>query len=122
MNTKPVILIVDDSQSIRKAAIDFLGSSFEVKEAKNGFTALAAVHDYKPDLILMDIMMPEMDGYNAFLVIKNNPMFQDVPIIFLSGKDSPFDKAYGEQMGCSDYLTKPFEPKSLLAMVKKHLP
>lgn len=121
MSDKPVILIVDDSMSIRKAAIGWLGDGYQVEEAKNGFSALAAVHDYKPDLILMDILMPEMNGYDSFLAIKNNPSFEDVPIVFLSGKDTPFDKAYGMQIGCNDYLVKPFTEKTLLDVVRKYV-
>ena len=119
---KPVIMVVDDSRSILETARHFLGDDFEIRQVKNGFAALAAVQDHRPDLIFMDVMMPELDGYSACLAIKDNPEFADTPIILLSSKDSPFDKAYGQQMGCDDYLTKPFTEKELRDKVRQHLP
>lgn len=121
MSNKSVILVVDDSASIRKTASFFLEPHYDVKEAKNGFNALAAVQDYKPDLILLDVVMPEMDGHSTFLAIRQNPKFEDTPIIFLTGKDGPFDMAYAHQMGCDDYLSKPFTEVELLEKVRLHL-
>lgn len=121
MSSKPLILVVDDSASIRKTAVEWLEKSYEVKEAKNGFTALAAVQDYLPDLILLDVIMPEMDGHTTFLAIRQNPKFEDTPIIFLTGKDGPFDMAFAHQMGCDDYLPKPFLESELLEKVRLHL-
>ena len=118
---KPVIMVVDDSRSILATAQRFLGDEFEVVQVKNGFSALAAVQDFKPDLRFLDVVMPELDGYNTCLAIKENPEFADLPIIILSSKDSPFDRAHGEQMGCDDYLTKPFEEADLKEKVAKHL-
>lgn len=118
---KPVIMVVDDSRSILASAQRFLGNEFEVIQVKNGFSALAAVQDFKPDLMFLDVMMPELDGYNTCLAIKENPEFSDLPIIILSSKDSPFDRAHGEQMGCDDYLTKPFDEKELKEKVAQHL-
>lgn len=118
---KPVILLVDDSRSILETAKAFLGNDFVVKVARNGFSALAAVQDYQPDLIFMDVVMPELDGYNTCLAIKANAQLSHIPIIILSSKDSPFDRAYGETMGCDDYLTKPFEERDLRAKIAQHL-
>ena len=118
---KPVIMVVDDSRSILETAQNFLGDSYEVIQVKNGFSALAAVQDRTPDLIFLDVVMPELDGYSTCLAIKDNPRFSDLPIIILSSKDSPFDKAHGEQMGCDDYLTKPFSEEDLKAKVRQHL-
>lgn len=118
---KPVIMVVDDSRSILETAQNFLGDSYEVVQVKNGFSALAAVQDRTPDLIFLDVVMPELDGYSTCLAIKDNPQFSDLPIIILSSKDSPFDKAHGEQMGCDDYLTKPFSEEDLKAKVRQHL-
>lgn len=118
---KPVVMVVDDSRSILETAQNFLGDSYDVIQVKNGFSALAAVQDRTPDLIFLDVVMPELDGYSTCLAIKDNPRFSDLPIIILSSKDSPFDKAHGEQMGCDDYLTKPFSKEELRAKVRQHL-
>lgn len=118
---KPVIMVVDDSRSILESAQRFLGDAYEVIQVKNGFSALAAVQDRTPDLMFLDVVMPELDGYSTCLAIKDNPRFSDLPIIILSSKDSPFDKAHGEQMGCDDYLTKPFTEEDLKAKVRQHL-
>lgn len=118
---KPVIMVVDDSNSILQTAEKFLHNDFNVVPVKNGFTALAHIQDYKPDLLFLDVIMPDFDGYNTCLALKENPQFSDMPIIILSGKDSPFDKALGEQMGCDDYLTKPFTEEALRAKIRQHL-
>ena len=118
---KPVIMLVDDSLSILEAASKFLGDAYTVVPVKNGFSALAAVQDHKPDLLFLDVVMPQLDGYNTCLLLKENPQFSDLPIIILSSKDSPFDKAHGEQVGCDDYLTKPFDAPALHEKVRKHL-
>ncbi len=118
---KPVIMVVDDSRSILETAGKFLGDDFTVVQVKNGFSALAAVQDRRPDLLFLDVVMPELDGHATCLAIKDNPDFSDLPIIILSSKDSPFDKAKGEQMGCDDYLTKPFTEESLREKIRKHL-
>ena len=120
-NRKPVIMLVDDSASILHTAAKFLGDDYKVVQVKNGFAALAAVQDHKPDLLFLDVVMPELNGYNTCLLLKENPQFADLPIIFLSSKDSPFDKAHGEQVGCDDYLTKPFDEVTLREKVRKHL-
>lgn len=118
---KPVIMVVDDSRSILLTAQNFLKDDFEVATVKNGFSALAAVQDHHPDLLFLDVMMPELDGYSTCLAIKDNPQFADLPIIILSSKDSPFDKAHGRQMGCDDYLTKPFSEEELRDKIRQHL-
>lgn len=118
---KPVIMVVDDSRSILDAANRFLHGDYEVVSVKSGYSALAAVIDKRPDLLFLDVIMPELDGYATCLAIKNNPQFADLPIIFLSGKDTPFDKAYAQQVGCDDYITKPFDEQTLREKVRQHL-
>lgn len=119
---KPVIMVVDDSRSILETVQIFVGDEYEIVQVKNGFSALAAVQDKTPDLIFMDVIMPDLDGYSTCLAIKDNPDFSHIPIIILSSKDSPFDKAHGEQMGCDDYLTKPFTGEEIKAKILEHLP
>lgn len=121
MTDKPKIMVVDDSATILNAANDFLKEDYTVILVDNGFNALAAVNDVHPDLLFMDVMMPKLGGLDTCRLIKNNPDFEKLPIIILSGQGSPFDKARGDIVGCDDYLVKPFEKKVLLDVIKKHL-
>ena len=118
---RPVIMVVDDAQTMLRAAKNFLEPDYEVITAADGFAALAALQDVRPDLVLMDVSMPRLDGYSSCMAIKQNPEFKSIPIVMMTGKDSPFDKAHGEQMGCDDYLTKPFTEESLREKIRKHL-
>lgn len=120
--SKPKIMIVDDSKTVLRSAAHFLEPLYEVIAVEDGFLALAAVVEFQPDLLFLDIMMPRLDGYNTCLAIKSNPEFANLPIVMLSSKDSPFDKARGAMMGSNDYLTKPFSGDSLLEAVRRHLP
>lgn len=123
MNTpsKSRIMVVDDSDTILSTATKFLSPLYEVLTVNDGFKCLAAVQEAKPDLLLLDIMMPKLNGYQALQLIKSNPEFESLPIIILSGKDSAFDKARGQLMGCTDYLVKPFERQPLLDVIRRHL-
>lgn len=119
---KPKIMIVDDSKTVLRSATQFLEPMHEVIAVEDGFLALAAVVEFAPDMLFLDIMMPRLDGYSTCLAIKSNPEFSDLPIVMLSSKDSPFDKARGAMMGGNDYLTKPFSRESLLEAVRRHMP
>ena len=115
-------MIVDDSKTILRTAKSFLEPIFNVIVVEDGFLALAEIVQNPPDVLFLDIMMPRLDGYSTCLAIKSNPDFRDLPIVMLSSKDSPFDKARGAMMGCNDYLTKPFARESLLDSVRRYLP
>lgn len=118
---KPTIMIVDDSQTIQRTATLFLSQDYDVKVFSDGYEALAAVNLVKPDLLFLDVMMPRLNGYDACMMIKQNNEFRHLPVIMLSSKDSPFDRAKGVMMGCDDYLTKPFTKEKLVASIDKHL-
>ncbi len=91
-----VVLVVDDSPTVRKIVqITLQRENIRVVTAGDGLSALAAVSDTQPDLILLDIVLPRMDGYNICHLIRNNPEYHDLPIIMLSGKDGIFDKMRG---------------------------
>jgi twitching motility two-component system response regulator PilG len=119
--TQPTIMIVDDSKTILRTAKMFLEPAYKVVPVDDGYKALAAVEETRPDLLFLDVMMPRLDGYKACMAIKNNPEYENMPIVILSSKDSPFDRARGMMMGCDDYLTKPFTKEQLLDSVRKHL-
>jgi len=116
------VLVVDDSETIRRSAEIFLKQSgFEVILSSDGFDALAKICDHHPDLILVDIMMPKLDGYQTCHIVKQNPAYANTPIIMLSSKDGVFDRARGRIAGSDQYLTKPFTRDGLLTAVNTQL-
>jgi twitching motility two-component system response regulator PilG len=118
----PVVLVVDDSPTVRKIVqLTLQRENMRVITASDGLSALAAVADEDPDLILLDVMLPRMDGYNICRIIRDKMEFRHIPIIMLSGKDGLFDKVRGRLAGSSEYLTKPFDSVELVQSVKKHL-
>lgn len=116
------IMIIDDSKTIRKTTQLFLKElNYEVIEVEDGYNALTKVIDIAPDLILVDITMPRLGGYETCTIIKQNPDFESIPIVILSSKDGILDKAKGKLYGCDDYLTKPFIKDALFEIVNKYL-
>ena len=110
------ILICDDESLIRNVIKEYLlMENYEVLEAENGEEAIDIVRDHDVDLVVMDIMMPKMDGYQAVREIKK---IKDVPFIMLSARNEEFDKLIGFDIGIDDYVTKPFSPKELIARIK----
>ncbi len=117
------VMIIDDSRTIRKSAETMLArEGCEVITAEDGFEALALIHQHRPDLIFVDIMMPRLDGYQTCAIIKNNEQFEQTPVIMLTSKDGLFDKARGRIVGSDHYLTKPFTSDELLATVRDRIP
>lgn len=116
------VLVIDDSETIRRSAEIFLRQSgYDVVLANDGFDALAKVCDHNPALVLVDIMMPRLDGYQICTIIKQHPDYAHIPVIMLSSKDGVFDRARGRIAGSDQYLTKPFTRENLLTAVKSHL-
>ena len=116
------VLVVDDSETIRRSAEIFLRlTGFEVILASDGFDALSKICDFNPDLILVDIMMPKLDGYQMCQIVKQHPAYAKTPIIMLSSKDGVFDRARGRIAGSDQYLTKPFTRDGLLNAVNAQL-
>ncbi len=115
------VMIIDDSNTVRKSAEIFLKSSgCEVFLAEDGFEAMSKIVDNEPNIIFIDIVMPRLDGYQACMLIKKNPIYQSIPVIMLSSKDGIFDKAKGRIAGSDDYLTKPFTAEGLLSIIRKY--
>ncbi|HRB28641.1 MAG: response regulator [Pseudomonadota bacterium] len=115
-------MIIDDSSTIRKSAEIFLKSSgCEVIMAEDGFEAMHKIVDNQPDIIFIDIVMPRLNGYQACMLIKKNPVYQSIPVIMLSSKDGLFDKAKGRIAGSDDYLTKPFSSENLINIIQKYV-
>ena len=110
------ILVVDDEQGIREVIKEYcLLEDYQVLEAENGLQAIEMVKTNDVDIIVLDIMMPKLDGYSALKEIKK---IKNVPVILLSARKEEFDKLMGFEYGTDDYLTKPFSPRELIARVK----
>ena len=120
--TKPTILVVDDTPDNITLLCSLLGEQYRNKVATNGVKALKiARSDPKPDLILLDIMMPEIDGYEVCRQLKADPTTEHIPIIFLTAKTQEGDETKGFELGAVDYITKPIVPPILMARVHTHL-
>jgi two-component system, sensor histidine kinase ChiS len=118
---KQTILVVDDTPENIDILVGILKKDYKVKAAPNGEKALRVVEKNPPDLILMDVMMPVMDGYETCKRLKENQAYKDIPIIFLTAKTETEDIVKGFELGAVDYVTKPFSPIELLARVNTHL-
>ena len=115
------ILVVDDSPTIRKlVAMTLKRAEYEVVTAEDGMEALGKLNYIDPVMVLLDITMPRMDGYQVCKIIKNNRDTRHIPVVMLSGKDGFFDKVRGRLAGSNVYLTKPFDPSNLLQIVEKN--
>ena len=116
------ILIVDDEPSI-VVPIQFLmeQQGYTVMVAENGESALDIIYKYKPDLILLDIMLPRIDGYEVCEIVRLDPRYRDIKIIFLTAKGREVEIAKGLALGADAYITKPFSNTELVSKVKKLL-
>jgi len=115
------ILIVDDVAANIKILMSLLQPDYEVYFAKDGVKALALAASIKPDIILLDIVMPDMDGYETCKLLKRNTQTTDIPVIFISAMNEVKDETKGLEMGAVDYITKPFSPAIVKARIKNHL-
>lgn len=115
---KGKILVVDDEIYIVHILDFSLGmEGYEVVTALDGEQALAKVKSEKPDLVVLDIMMPKLDGYETCKILKTNPETKGIPVILLSAKGRNVDQKMGYQVGADDYITKPFSPRKLVERI-----
>ncbi|WP_320006357.1 diguanylate cyclase [Maridesulfovibrio sp.] len=122
MEERSKILIVDDERLNLNVLSDLLRQDYKVVLAKNGNQALDRINsESPPDLVLLDVLMPEMDGYEVLRKIKSNDETKSIPVIFITALDSEHDEARGLEMGAVDYIRKPFHPPIVKARVKNHL-
>lgn len=120
MKTK--ILIIEDNNDIRESTAEILElTGYEVLQATNGRQGVEMAQQFKPDLILCDIMMPELDGYGVLYMLNKNPETASTPFIFLTAKAERVDLRKGMEMGADDYLTKPFDDLELLNAIESRL-
>jgi len=117
------ILVVEDQEDNRQILRDLLSSAgYEMSEAGDGQEALKEVAKNRPDLILMDIQLPIMDGYEATRRIKADPETRAIPIVVVTSYALSGDEAKAREAGCDAYVTKPYSPRQLLAKIKEFLP
>jgi len=116
------ILVVEDSITQQEMIKDLLeGSGLEVTVAGNGIEALKLIQGHPPDLVLLDIVMPKMNGYEVCRRIKSNSSTQNLPVVMCSSKGEEFDRYWGMKQGADAYIAKPFQPTELVGTVKQLL-
>lgn len=119
MGERKKVLVVDDEQDlIETLRYRMEASDMDICTAKDGIEGIEMAKAERPDLILLDIMMPRMDGYQACRFMKNDKDIKDIPVIFLSAKGQDIDKKKGREAGCDGFIVKPFEGKSLIETIR----
>ena len=118
---KPKVLIVDDTAIIIKILMEALEADFEVCSAANGQDGLAMASSHLPDLILLDIMLPDLNGHKFCETLKNDPVTKNIPVIFITSMTEIEDEAKGFELGAVDYIRKPFNITVVKARVRTHV-
>ena len=121
INIKKKALVVDDEPNVRRLIHTILSKNYEVIEAEEGKQAIEIAYTQKPDVILMDMMMPKMDGLTACHLIKNDPATRAIPVIMVTAIGFELNIKLSEQMGASGYVTKPFSSQVLLDKIAEVL-
>ena len=117
------ILVVEDQEDNRRILRDLLASAgYEMSEALTGEEGVAMARTHRPDLILMDVQLPKLDGYEATRRIKADPALQSIPIIMVTSYALSGDDIKAYEVGCDGYVTKPYSPRELLAKIREYLP
>ncbi len=120
--SKKKILVVEDEESLLKLESILLTSKgYEVTGVSNGLAALESLAKSRPDLVLLDIMLPAMDGFEVCQRIKSDPATRDIPVVMLTAKKSREDMARGQQVGADWYITKPFKSANVIETIQRFL-
>jgi len=119
---RKILVIEDNEQNLYLVRFILERSDYEVFAATDGLTGIELASRLKPDLILLDIQLPGMDGYTVARSLRKNPDFADTPIVAVTSYAMPGDREKTIESGCSDYIEKPIDPDTFVARVKKHLP
>ncbi len=123
MPIKNKILLVDDEEDILALVrVRLEANNYEVITAKDGQDGLSLARSIKPNLIVLDLMLPKIDGYKVCRILKFDSRYKDIPIILFTARSKEEDKKTGFITGADAYITKPFEPKALLSKIKELLP
>jgi len=118
---KPTLLLVDDEIIDVAILLEILGEDYNVRVATDSASALHSVDTTPPDLILLDVVMPGMDGFELCRSLKETANARDIPVIFLTARDAAADETLGLELGAADYITKPFNPDIVKLRVRKHV-
>ncbi len=118
---KKILLVDDDPDILEFVSYNIKNAGYNIKTAENGIIALELLKNYKPDLIILDVMMPKMDGIEACQEIRKNKEFDDVIITFLTARGEDYSQIAGFESGADDYITKPIKPKLLVSKIKSLL-
>src|SRR5258708_34528932 len=121
-DVRPKILVVDDEpEAVELVEFNLKSSGFDVLTASDGVEALKKAHAVLPGLIVLDLMLPEVDGLEVCKMLRRDPATADIPIIMVTAKAAEIDRVLGLELGADDYLTKPFSPRELVLRVKRIL-
>jgi DNA-binding response OmpR family regulator len=121
--SKPKVTIVDDDRDTRELlSLALESEDFEVNAAANGLRLIASLQLKRPDVILMDVNMSWIDGFELCKAVKKNEQFRDIPVIFISGRGEPEDKRRGVEVGAADYFVKPLDLEALIRRLRQLLP
>ncbi len=113
------LLIIENEDDVREVMEITLRDAYEVTTARDGLEGIECVVQYQPDIILLDIMMPRMNGYQLLQSLRRNPAYRDLPVVVVSVKATQKDRDYAMRLGATDYLVKPFDPEELLRLLKR---
>jgi two-component system alkaline phosphatase synthesis response regulator PhoP/two-component system response regulator VicR len=116
---KKILAVDDEKHIVRRVQVNLERQGYEVITASDGKEALQKVEDERPDLVVLDVMMPYMDGFEVLQNLRRNPSTREIPVIMLTAKAQDADVFQGWQSGVDCYLTKPFNPMELIAFVKR---
>ena len=121
MDKKRILIVDDEIEMVEMETVRLKASGYEVAVAYDGLSGLGQVKFFQPDLVILDIMLPKLDGYQVCAALKKDPQTRDIPIILVSAMDQKYDTDLGKKAGADFYFTKPFEPVVLLAKVRELL-
>jgi len=119
--SKKILVIDDETELLKAISIRLKASGYEVITAQDGQEGLEKAKSSNPDLIVLDILMPKMDGYEVCRLLKFDEKYKSIPVIMLTAKAQDIDKTMGKKVGVDDYITKPFETQDLVDKIKKYI-
>ena len=121
MDRKRILVVDDEIYIVHILEFSLTMEGYSILTASNGEEALRVIDSERPDLVVLDIMMPKLDGYEVCRRLRQDEQFQELPVILLSAKGRPIDREAGLQAGADDYITKPFSPRKLLEKIRELL-
>ncbi|MDM7916135.1 MAG: response regulator transcription factor [Candidatus Eisenbacteria bacterium] len=121
MDRKRILVVDDEIYIVHILEFSLTMEGFTVLTASNGEEALRMIDQERPDLVVLDIMMPKLDGYEVVAALRKDEQFQSLPVILLSAKGRPIDREAGLAAGADDYITKPFSPRKLIEKIREIL-